>query len=77
MKQSDAIQEDVVLQEMPISMPEQARARSMDQQEQPFKLISDAITVLSSALVSLKSQDNIKLLWTCGPLVISFAQHPY
>lgn len=53
MKQSDAIQEDVALLEMNTSMPEQARARATDQQEQPFKLISDAITVLSSALVSL------------------------
>ncbi|KAK1367124.1 Mitochondrial proton/calcium exchanger protein [Heracleum sosnowskyi] len=50
MKQSDAIKEDVALQEMTISMREQARARSMDQQEQPFKLINNAITVLSSAL---------------------------
>lgn len=58
MKQSDTIQDDVAPEEMTVSMPEQDRARAMDKQDKQDKheqlsRLTDAITLLSSALVSI------------------------
>lgn len=55
MKQSDTIQDDVAPEEMTVSMPEQDRARAMDKQDKHEQLsrLTDAITLLSSALVSI------------------------
>lgn len=49
-----AIQNDMDLKEMTAFTPEQASARAVDDQEQLCEVISDALFVLTSVLVSIK-----------------------